>query len=92
VGTDISQGNQFYGFLGNNGSYTEFEIGETTNANAINDAGQIVGFYEGADSLEHGFITSAAPEASTLAPAVLGILMALGGYGWHCRKLNAATR
>jgi probable HAF family extracellular repeat protein len=61
-------------------TYTTLDVpgSALTQANGINDAGQIVGYYEDASGREHGFL--AVPEPSTFTLFGIGTL----GYA-RCR-------
>jgi hypothetical protein len=46
-----------------------------TQVNGINDAGQIVGVYGGANGADHGFLPTPVPEPGSLFLAVISLLI-----------------
>ena len=63
----------------------------TTQITGINNAGEIAGFFIGADGVQRGFVGAPVPEASSLVS--LGVLLALGvgGMAWKARKRRALS-
>jgi probable HAF family extracellular repeat protein len=58
-----------------------------TDANGINDAGDIVGVYFDASGNEHGFLATPVPEPSTLLLLTIGTLGVIGWAWWRRRHI-----
>jgi probable HAF family extracellular repeat protein len=74
-----------HGFLLSDGVYTLLAVpgAEATRPVGINNSGQIVGNYIGADGHIHGFLATPVPEPSTLLLLAMGTL-GLIGWVWRC--------
>jgi probable HAF family extracellular repeat protein len=104
---DFSDGTNTHGFLNTDGNFTQIDPpgggAVLTNAFGINNAGQIVGFFERPAGCDHGFLMTPVPEAipepATLTLLGSGILI-LGSFSmmrhrktrWHRAIEGAASR
>jgi probable HAF family extracellular repeat protein len=72
-------------FVLTNGVYNTFSVlgAMITEANAINNADEIVGTYVDANGVQHGFLATPTPEPGTLALLSIGTLASIG---WACRR------
>jgi probable HAF family extracellular repeat protein len=72
-------------FVLTNGVYDTFNVlgAMITEANSINNAGEIVGTYVDANGVQHGFLATPTPEPVALLLLSIGTL---GSIGWACRR------
>ena len=64
----------------------QFNGAQITQITGINDAGQIAGFFIGANGVQQGFIAAPVPETSTTISLGLLLVLGVGGMAWRARK------
>jgi len=82
---DSNSSGGFSGFIWDNGNFTTLNVpgAVSTSISAINDEGDLAGYYVDSNGVFHGFVAYAVPEPGTLV--LLGIGLACTG-GCVCRR------
>ena len=92
VGSAAEPGRQWRAFLWQSGQMVDLGLlnsgtDDASSATSINDAGQIVGYYN--SGYDHGFLATAVPEPSALVLLGIGAVGLLGYGAWRRSRPRA---